>query len=146
MPQGALSDHGSQRNLPGITGKADGVDLMGTNYYVQTEPADICATCGHVSGGEDLHIGKSSAGWVFMLNAHPEYGINTFNDWVQYLCVRQGAIKDEYGKHVTYEHMILAIVERSHPQGKLKRNHADDDRWVNGEGTWDISSQYVDFS
>ena len=34
---------------------------MGTNYYV--EDGKKCSKCG--AGGEEIHIGKSSAGWEF---------------------------------------------------------------------------------
>jgi len=50
---------------------------MGTNYYLY--PASPCKACGR--SYEAKHIGKSSAGWCFLLHVIPEEGINDLEDW-----------------------------------------------------------------
>ena len=119
---------------------------MGTNYYVIESESIKCKTCGHVSGGDQMHIGKSSCGWVFMMNAYPDKGITDFTSWVIFLSKSKSVIKDEYGHNVSLAGMIDIIVNRSHPSGDLHRNEEGDHGWFHGEGTWDVSSQTVDFS
>lgn len=62
---------------------------MGTNYYAQINK---CAHCGR---SDELHIGKSSAGWCFALRVYPEQGINDLDDWEPLL--RAHAVRNEYG-------------------------------------------------
>lgn len=96
---------------------------MGTNYYVKSS---ACHHCGHRP--EAIHIGKSSAGWVFALNTHPEMGINNIADWLAYLADKE--ITDEYGGDVSLGKLIETICGR---KGEMRRSH--DAR--RGEGTWD---------
>jgi hypothetical protein len=80
---------------------------MGTNYYVMDKP---CETCGR--SGEELHVGKSSAGWCFSLHVWPEKGLNTLGDWIAFW--RDGKIiRDEYGEEVSEKEMLQTITERS---------------------------------
>lgn len=123
---------------------------MGTNYYVSL---DICAHCGR--GDDRLHIGKSSAGWVFSLNTHPEHGIKSLSGWQNFL--RGKMIFDEYGSRVTLAELLRVIRRRSWAREQrlepefLERNHAEsgpngllrhriDGRHciAHGKGTWDI--------
>ena len=77
---------------------------MGTNYYWID---DACEKCGR---GEDrLHIGKSSAGWVFMLRLHPEEGIESLDQWVRQFSKKGSLIKDEYGRIHTIGEMLNCI-------------------------------------
>ena len=80
---------------------------MGTNYYVIGNL--LCEHCG--SKADDLHIGKSSAGWCFGLCIYPEMGIESLDDWKDYLSDKE--IKDEYGRNVTIEKLMSIITERS---------------------------------
>lgn len=80
---------------------------MGTNYYVQTGP--LCPHCGR--GPVELHLGKSSSGWVFGLHVYPDMGINTLADWIEYW--RDKHIMDECGASISPEDMIRFITERS---------------------------------
>jgi hypothetical protein len=94
---------------------------MGTNYYFIKNP---CPTCGH--GEEKLHIGKSSGGWCFSLHVIPDYewityskikqvGINSLDDWKQFLMDTEGYIQNEYGDDVSYIEMLSTITDRSFP-------------------------------
>lgn len=78
---------------------------MGTNYYVEQKP---CPHCGR--GGERLHIGKSSAGWVFALHVTEE--LPDLEHWLAYLAEHEDAIVDEYGGKVPLMDMICAILIR----------------------------------
>lgn len=80
---------------------------MGTNYYVDPEAA--CPTCGR--GDEPLHIGLSSAGWVFKLRVYPDLNINSLDDWKAFLLDK--VIRDEYGREVSYEGMLSEINARA---------------------------------
>ena len=123
---------------------------MGTNYYVAL---DVCPHCGR--GEDSLHIGKSSAGWVFSLNTHPEHGIKSLEGWQNFL--RGKMVFDEYGSRVTLAELLRVILRRSWPGREpfepefLERNHAEagpngllrhriDGRHciAHGKGTWDI--------
>ena len=77
---------------------------MGTNYYLEVPR---CPTCG---SGEDLHIGKSSMGWVFALHVYPEEGIHDLSDWVEKW--KTGKIENEYGDGVPADEMERIITKR----------------------------------
>lgn len=81
---------------------------MGTNYYVSTAP---CEHCG-VSKYDNLHIGKSSAGWAFMLHVYPALGISSFRDWMKILSADKTIIRDEYDNYVSFSEMVQCIVSR----------------------------------
>jgi hypothetical protein len=81
---------------------------MGTNYYVEEKTP--CPECG--SGGEKIHIGKSSAGWCFALHVHPDLGLNDLAAWREFW--RGKKITDEYGDATTEDEMIATITTRRH--------------------------------
>jgi len=64
---------------------------MGTNYYVKD---NICKCC---ERHDLIHIGKNSAGWVFIFNG---MNITTVKKWSKYLAKK--TIIDEYGKEMTF--------------------------------------------
>jgi hypothetical protein len=117
---------------------------MGTNYNIIIDN----------NVGEELHIGKSSMGWVFSLHVYPEQGINTLYDWLPLLLDSGNMIQDEYGRMVTGEHILKQITCRSRSgpvdwsvndwdmnsavpgPNNLLRGKANDGR-THGEGTWD---------
>lgn len=126
---------------------------MGTNYYHVPDP---CPTCGH---GEEMHIGKSSGGWCFLLHVYPEYGINDLGDWEAIWSI--GQIRNEYGDTISPEDMKKTITERTWTGPQMSRsemasNYATEGpngllrhRLMHGvvkhgEGTWDCSTN--DFS
>lgn len=83
---------------------------MGTNFYLHKPDKDVCPHCGR--GTSDiLHIGKSSAGWVFLLHVIPERDINDLPDWIREF--EQGEIRDEYGGAVTVRMMLEHITDRA---------------------------------
>lgn len=124
---------------------------MGTNYYLER---DVCGCCGRAK--DRLHIGKSSGGWCFALNTHPDERILSLEDW-RYAWAQPGCrIRDEYGDEITASDMEQHITNRSWggrelepaemernsamsgPNGLLR--HRVDGRHciANGEGTWDL--------
>ena len=78
---------------------------MGTNYYLRKS---ICDKCDRY---DELHVGKSSAGWHFSLHIIPELGINDLESWKKHFVGNK--IFDEYGDEITPEQMICVITERS---------------------------------
>lgn len=135
---------------------------MGTNYYLHL---NNCPTC-HKSENI-LHIGKSSAGWVFALHVgtpdsteYPKVPEN-LESWENLFRSPEHAILDEYGTLISPEELSKIIRERSWPNPRewtpeeYRRNHAvpgpnglvrttpyntpGDGRLVShGEGTWDL--------
>lgn len=81
---------------------------MGTNYYL------------HDKEGEELHIGKSSMGWCFLLRVHPEEGINSLKDWKPHLQDPNSKITNEYGDEVEYDFLIDIITNRRGVQTYLR--------------------------
>lgn len=127
---------------------------MGTNYYLEPKPA--CEKCGR--DFERLHIGKSSAGWVFALHVYPDDGINDLPDWWDRWNAPGTVIRDEYGKKVSAPEMLAVVLARfgrrdkdSEGDGWLMQNQAtrgpfglarsrvDGHRVLaHGEGTYDL--------
>ena len=97
---------------------------MGTNYYHRTAP---CRTCGH---NEEIHIGKSSAGWTFSF--HGTDMIRSWTDWKAVLA-KGGTIWNEYGKQHTIEGLTLLILCKvTEPHNHAKEY--PDDCWLDDEG------------
>lgn len=97
---------------------------MGTNYYLDI---GVCPHCKQPS--EKLHLGKSSAGWVFMLHVYPEKNLNDLEDIVKHIEDSGGLITDEYGRPYTIGMWLLEVVARSWPKCErddhwYKSNHA----------------------
>lgn len=95
---------------------------MGTNYYLEED------RCLHCDRAERLHIGKSSAGWVFALHVIPDEGINSLEDWEERWSRPNVRIVDEYNRDLTPAEMMLCITTRSgHGEGmnskRLASNH-----------------------
>jgi len=76
---------------------------MGTNYYART---NICEHCNRY---DELHIGKSSAGWTFSFHGYKPSAfaehvplLDSWKAWQEYL--QQPGIKvfSEYGEEVAY--------------------------------------------
>jgi hypothetical protein len=123
---------------------------MGTNYYLKGKPA-----CEHCRRGPErgLHIGKSSAGWVFALRVYPhgqdDWRVSDFDtsikrlesleDWLP-LFARFGVI-DEYDRDVTTAEMHDTIANRApwKPGVPLRRSEIDGRDCIGrGPGTWDL--------
>jgi len=124
---------------------------MGTNYYIwiydffSIDPVKI-------------HIGKSSAGWVFSLRVHEDKGILSLYDWLPVILNPQNVIRDEYGRHITAHEMLETITVRRRKEpvqwnvsdwslnqaepgpNNLVRGKQSSDYGrtrTHGEGTWD---------
>lgn len=84
---------------------------MGTNYYVRID-VPCCETCNRPLDelDEELHIGKSSMGWVFALHVIPESRLDTWNDWKIFL--KDKKIFDEYGKEIPLEQLTSVVTKR----------------------------------
>ena len=120
---------------------------MGTNYYAKINEEVTCKECGHVTGGDLVHIGKSSAGWVFALNVLSSECFDDWEDWRRFIKYSSIGIVDEYGKEISLGEMDNIVTKRSHPSGRLKRLFQEEPtRWERGDGTWDIAKYQMDFS
>jgi len=64
---------------------------------------------------EFIHIGKSSLGWCFSLHVVPEFGINTYEDWVRMFIDPDRIIISEYNEVIPYTKMISIITARARP-------------------------------
>ncbi len=121
---------------------------MGTNYYWTQAPGKECHACGHQETYEPVHIGKSSAGWVFTLRVYPggiEPGTGTrivdLDDWQHIWRDREGTITDEYGREVSWQCLEAIITDRaSFGSGRvsLRRHPLDSFCIEHGPGSWDL--------
>lgn len=107
---------------------------MGTNYYL--ERTEKCSHCGHETGKERLHIGKSSAGWAFGLHIIPNEGINDLWDWVKRWDEPDTKIFDEYGDQVTPYEMLKNIVLKRRDPSKYDASYPFDHVANNSEPTF----------
>lgn len=70
---------------------------MGTNFTWHDLP------CNHCGRFDEVHVGKSSAGWCFLFHAYEdEYNVFGFPvrsraDWRRVFTERSGVLVDEYG-------------------------------------------------
>lgn len=110
---------------------------MGTNYYLELKE-QVCPTCGHDSS-RDLHIGKSSAGWVFGWRGYraSEWesspagrDLTSPSEWFSYLAeqVEGGrVIRDEYGREHSLEEFRSWVLakRRPNPNGAQPSSHRD---------------------
>lgn len=83
---------------------------MGTNYYLISNGNLLDRLAGKPE--EELHIGKSSAGWCFSLHVIPELKINSLRDWYRLCRKDNNIIKNEYGDIVSLESLIQTITQR----------------------------------
>lgn len=96
---------------------------MGTNFYLELPES----TAKHFESNP-IHIGKSSAGWVFTLNAKQTKAtasvlvcLDTWEKWVPYL--KMGVIVDEYGSKVTYEEFVFRVTEKNRTYCRWVASH-----------------------
>jgi hypothetical protein len=90
---------------------------MSTNYYLE----DKCTHCGR---SDQIHLGKSSAGWTFTFRGDKENGIVDFASWLKRIddCLENQShiIVNEYGDPVIrYE--LLELIDSKKNE---KNNHA----------------------
>lgn len=86
---------------------------MGTNYYLETARCSRCERCVR------KHIGKKSAGWVFVLNTSENA---TLHDWLVDLTTPNVIIVNEYGDEILFgdflEILFQPCKEDKHPRGE----------------------------
>lgn len=105
---------------------------MGTNYYLHY---NICSKC---LKHNELHIGKSSYGWVFSLHVksplsnttlvygEPKELPENLLEWEELFNDPANRIYDEENNPIPPNAMLRIITEREHPQGfELRRNIID---------------------
>lgn len=85
---------------------------MGTNYYLIYGKEENVNTVAILRPVDELHIGKSSAGWAFALRVYPEKDINGLDDWMKLFCRTDAKIYDEYERAVPEEEMLSIITNR----------------------------------
>lgn len=117
---------------------------MGTNYYVRTPPS-CGGKCEQHCRGEEIHLGKSSAGWTFTFRAYPApdgYGtpeavtwpVDDYASWHRLLSL--GAIFDEYGSEVSAGDLLVKIEGKRGGRNTLYGSDfidANGNRFVSGE-------------
>lgn len=104
---------------------------MSTNYYA------FGPFPGGDRTGEGLHIGQTAAGWRFLFRAHPEQGLTTLDDWLQFLRRDGVAIRNEYGRDVAVQEMEQTMAETTQADGQPRRprfRRDTDDRYVTSGG------------
>lgn len=84
---------------------------MGTNYYVEDDP-----TCNNPEHTETLHVGKSSAGWIFGFQAYPEKGLISWAAWQAFLTNKE--IKDEYERSITFDEFRHLVESKQRSEGR----------------------------
>ena len=72
---------------------------MGTNYYIVKK----CWFCGNI---KETHIGKSSAGWKFLLQINDEYKSDIQSLW-KYLKWKK--VEDEYHRKTSRKELFKLI-------------------------------------
>lgn len=78
---------------------------MGTNYYFEPEGETTpCCECGQ-DRPVRKHIGKRSAGWVFLLHIYPSEHIEELTGWKIYWNNHPGRIVNEYGERLTHDEL-----------------------------------------
>lgn len=91
--------------------------LMSTNYYA------FGPFSGGEPDGEGLHIGKTSAGWVFLGRAHDELGLTSREAWTTFLEQPGVTILNEYGRDVPVTEMVETMAARRGSDGRLLHRH-----------------------
>ena len=97
---------------------------MGANYYVHTN------MCNHCERYDRVHIGKSSAGWKFLVDVDRLYYTN-FNEFIEFIRKNDGNIWDEYDRPISFDDLMDKIEAkkngRSHCQEYPEDKYADDE-------------------
>ncbi len=118
---------------------------MGTNYYV-TDKENYCEHCER--GSEQIHLGKSPAGWCFSLHIYPDKNINNLKDLIDF--IKNKEIRNEYDEPIHLIDFIKEVTIRSGSNNIAPMDNMDielkDGLYRHriskfcighGEGTWD---------
>jgi len=87
---------------------------MGTNYYLQKAK---CKHCGRRD--DDLHIGKHSRGWAFLLHVYDPSPKN-LKEWIEMFIKDDNTIVDEYGHSLTAGEMLDIICTLNKDENKVR--------------------------
>lgn len=110
---------------------------MSENYHLRWPAADPCPTCGHANDRQDLTIGHSGGGWVFLWRGyHSDEDVRTEgrelaapSQWFTFLAdqLAQGAkIVDDYRKeHSLGEFLAFVVNKRLSSNGQLPSRHSE---------------------
>ena len=87
---------------------------MGTNYYLIVKAGE-CECCGR-GDTEEWHIGKSSAGWRYLLRTHPGE-FDRLEDYLRFIfnlerSEKEFHIRDEYGRNVSLVRWLSVVFDR----------------------------------
>lgn len=99
---------------------------MGTNYYARIGP-ERCEACGRET--ERIHLGKSSAGWLFSFRHQPDHYVD-FPSFCAFLKRADVTVTDEYGDTVTPEELIRWIDEKQKAPGAHRHANIEPPRGV----------------
>jgi len=84
---------------------------MGTNYYLKIYHGDICSKCGRSDELEEIHIGKSSSGWKFVIDTN-HGAFNSFQEMRNILEKNPNKIFDEYGQNISLFELYSKIYNK----------------------------------
>jgi hypothetical protein len=101
---------------------------MGTNYYLRKPEGETCEHCGRADRYEELHIGKSSAGWKFCFdNWYKE--IPSFDAWKEILNKYPDKIFNEYNERITVKELIELIeAKQKGGRSEIDSSHEYEDK------------------
>ena len=126
---------------------------MGCNYYLRKNE------CKHCNRYDDIHIGKSSAGWTFSFRGYKDtddytsYLINvpveSWKDW-QEILRKEDNIYDEYNRKISFEEFQkLVESKKEQPNNHVtycEKEYADTDYlnrlWLDEEGNSFSDSEF----
>ena len=91
---------------------------MGTNYYLNRVCHDPCGHC------DSLHVGKSSVGWRFLVNAD-DMGTRSWRSLRKFLKGKK--VFDEYEDPITASDLIVLMEQKA---GGIKHSNTHYPEWM----------------
>lgn len=93
---------------------------MSTNYYYTWQNNGVSTK---------IHIGKRTAGWVFLFRAYPDQELKSFAQWLHFMALNDGTIFDEYGSVVDFVDFCKIVYdqkkEKKHKEAAFKAKTGD---------------------
>lgn len=96
------------------------------NYYAKK---DLCSACGR---GEEIHIGKSSAGWKFLFHYNGHATLEAFKFWLDNLVIR-----NEQGGEITHADFWDMVNEKQTYKSNSSPERGVEFRSIGGYEFWD---------
>ncbi len=100
---------------------------MGTNYYARI---NICKCCGKPE--EEIHIGKSSAGWTFTFHATEK--IRSYKEWLKILSKKETEIYNEYDEKVYIKDFKRMVENKRTEKNNQARDYPEEGSYLDEEG------------